>query len=380
MAAACWRHTSPAHPTMFNARRHATRSVICALTALPLGLGAQAGEDSVTGRRRLQPLPAIGSSPETGLQLGATLLGVHESPPFMRARPTALVASVLRSTRGQMRASAEGEHWTADNRWRWHGLLAWQRFPMPYHGIGDRTTSDSGMQYASRSMEVVFTAQRRVRGAWYATAGARWMQQRIRNGADVRTLVATPEPLGTDGGTIVETTVGMQHDSRDGLFAPMSGGLTQLSVTTSAPGASFDYERLRMDTRRYIPLGRGQVLALHALLLGTSPGAPFDQLALAGGADMLRGYARGRFREEWLMAGQLEYRSPIRKRVGAVVFTGLGAVGRDMPALHRALPLPTVGAGLRYQLDAVQRTAIRVDYGRGRSGASGLYIGFNQAF
>ncbi len=40
----------------------------------------------------------------------------------------------------------------------------------------------------------------------------------------------------------------------------------------------------------------------------------------------------------------------------------------------------TLGAGLRFQIDQRQRTGVRADYGRGRDGASGLYIGFNQAF
>jgi hypothetical protein len=31
-------------------------------------------------------------------------------------------------------------------------------------------------------------------------------------------------------------------------------------------------------------------------------------------------------------------------------------------------------------LDQRQGTSVRVDYGRGRDAASGLYIGFNQAF
>ena len=52
----------------------------CALVAALLWPGhamaqSQAASDSV-GRRRLQPLPALGSAPETGLQFGATMLAV----------------------------------------------------------------------------------------------------------------------------------------------------------------------------------------------------------------------------------------------------------------------------------------------------------------
>jgi hypothetical protein len=42
--------------------------------------------------------------------------------------------------------------------------------------------------------------------------------------------------------------------------------------------------------------------------------------------------------------------------------------------------LPTYGAGVRVQIDERQRTSVRLDYARGHAGASGLYIGFNQAF
>jgi hypothetical protein len=40
--------------------------------------------------------------------------------------------------------------------------------------------------------------------------------------------------------------------------------------------------------------------------------------------DIMRGYARGRYRDRWLLAAQGEYRSPVRKRLGGVLFAGAG--------------------------------------------------------
>jgi hypothetical protein len=116
-------------------------------------------------------------------------------------------------------------------------------------------------------------------------------------------------------------------------------------------------------------------------MVGVQGGAPFDQLALVGGGDIMRGYARGRYRDRWMLASQAEYRTPMARRIGGVLFGGAGVVAPAADELFgdRVL-LPTYGAGVRFQLDTKQRSAVRVDYGRGRDGASGLYIGFNQAF
>ena len=93
-----------------------------------------------------------------------------------------------------------------------------------------------------------------------------------------------------------------------------------------------------------------------------------------------RGYARGRYRDRRLAAAQIEYRSSLVRRVGIVAFGGAGSIASDWSALRGARLLPTYGAGVRVQIDPQQRTAVRVDYGRGRDRSSGLYIGFNQAF
>ena len=79
--------------------RRALLSLIGALSMMCRAAGAQdAHSESPGGRRRLQPLPAIGSSPETGLQLGATVLGVYEPPPSQHARPTADACQCRRRT------------------------------------------------------------------------------------------------------------------------------------------------------------------------------------------------------------------------------------------------------------------------------------------
>lgn len=363
---------------MTSSSRFIRAALLVALGCLPSVGMAQA--DSSTWRRRLQPFPAVTSAPETGFQLGLTMLAVFEPPAERHARPTSLVPTIVRSVKGQTRAVVDGEYWTRENARRVWGSLAWQRFPLPYYGVGDQTPETAKETYTPQGIEAQASVQQRLRGQWYGLVSARLIDQRIT--ADASTGVLRARTItGSTGGRVSEAGVGLLRDSRDAVFNPHRGTLAQLTVTASrsAIGSDFSYTRRRLDVREYVPLGEF-TLALHYLGLWIDGDAiPFDQLNLVGGGDMLRGYTRGRYRDVTLQAAQAELRTPIRRRVGAVGFAGAGVLD-DRNRTTGTTTLPTYGAGLRVQIDPRQRTAVRIDYGRGRDGASGLYIGFNQAF
>lgn len=350
------------------------------LAGVPTSAAAQSSPDSTVGRRRIQPLPALGSAPETGFQFGATVLAVVDRPAQDHARPASLIATALRSTKAQTRISVEGEHWTRQNARRLNALLAWQKFPLPFYGIGDATPEGAKEIFTPKGIEAVAGIQQRVRGSWYATGGIRLLDQSIT--ADTIGVLRQGTLTGSDGGRLVELSVGALLDSRDNLFAPRRGTFAQITYTHNDDdlGSPFQYDRMRLDARLYRTLTGTHVVAAQLLLLGVSGYAPFDQLALVGGGDIMRGYARGRYRDQRLAAAQVEYRSPLVHRVGLVAFAGAGTVASAWDALTDARLLPTLGGGVRVQIDPQQRTAVRVDFGVGRDSSNGLYIGFNQAF
>lgn len=342
-------------------------------------LPTRVASDSVS-RRRIQPLPALGSAPETGLQFGATVLAVWEPAPRLRTRPASLLASVLRTTKAQTRARIEGEHWSTSNTRRVAGSLQWQQFPLPFFGVGDRTPEAAEEIYTPTGSEAVLTAQQRISGAWYASVGARYLDQKIT--ADTIGVLRFAQVTGSTGGVTTEFSAGVQRDTRDNLFAPHAGQWLQLTYSRSDDGlwSDFSYRTLKVDARSYHTLGGSHVVALQAQVTGVDGDAPFDAVALVGNSDIMRGYKRGRYRDAWLTAAQAEYRSPVWHRLGGVAFAGAGVSSPSLGELSGRRLLPTYGAGLRVQIDARQRTGVRADYGRGLDGASGLYIGFNQAF
>lgn len=361
---------------------HAAAMVLVALMATQARAQSApdtTGTDSAT-RRRIQPLPALGSAPETGLQYGATVLAVWQPGAVHRTRPSSITATATRTAKQQSRVRFDGEHWTRGNHQRVAGTLQWQEFPLPYYGIGGDTPASAEETFTPKGIEALLIVQQRLRGPWYGIASVRHVNQDIAT--DSGGALRGSAIVGTTGGRLMEWSIGALRDTRDHLFAPLHGTLLQATVGRSLRGplSDFSYGALRVDLRTYRAIVGEHVFATQLQLTSVNGAVPFDQLALAGNSDILRGYARGRYRDNTMGAVQAEYRSPFRRRVGAVAFVGAGAVARTVGGLADASLLPTYGAGLRFLLDTRQRTGVRVDYGRGRDGASGLYLGFNNAF
>ncbi len=193
-------------------------------------------------------------------------------------------------------------------------------------------------------------------------------------------MIDSGELLGASGGVVSQLVGGGAWDSRDNIFAPTKGSFAQATVAYSDPalGADYRFARYTADARRYRRIGRG-VLAGQAYLEATSGDAPFDQLSLLGSGMIMRGYVRGRYRDQDLAAAQLEFRMPVVGRFGAAAFAGAGTVAPNLSSLTSTTVLPSYGAGVRWLLLPKQGTTVRVDYGMGKN-ASGLYIAFNEAF
>jgi hypothetical protein len=305
---------------------------------------------------------------------------VWEPAAALRTRPSSVTASAMRTAKGQTRIRMDGERWLNGNARRVAGMLQWQEFPLPFFGIGDTASELAEEIFTPRGVEASVVLQQRVLSNWFVTGGVRHVEQSIRT--DSAGALGASQLAGRDGGTITEWSVGMLRDTRDNLFAPRVGRLVQASYARSARGAwsDFSYGTARLDARDYRAISGEHVIATQLQLTHVDGAAPFDQLALVGGSDILRGYARGRYRDRAMAALQTEYRSPVWRRVGAVAFAGAGTVAPALDALTGGKLLPTYGGGVRVLIDARQRTGLRADYGRGRDGAGGLYLGFNSAF
>ena len=106
--------------------------------------------------------------------------------------------------------------------------------------------------------------------------------------------------------------------------------------------------------------------------------APFLLLPLLGGADRMRGYRKGRFRDDMLWAAQTEYRLPLFWRFKGTAFTSAGEVApRVGPTLFENVEL-AAGLGARFQLTDSGLHG-RLDVAYSRTGVE-FYISVGEAF
>lgn len=326
-------------------------------------------------------LPYLGSAPETGLQYGATIFRVTQ-PKDSLTRPSTAQLFASYTTKSQARAFAEVDRWTSGNLWHLTTHLEWERFPLPYYGMGDSTPSSAEELFTPRGFLASAVVQRRVRGPVYASVGYRFQDLKIQTARDGSLRSGTIP--GSRGGRVGQLQGAVLLDSRDDVFAPERGTFAQLtgSVAAREVGSEFKFRRAVMDARQYLLVGTGRVIALQGVLESTGGVAPFDQISLVGSSNYLRGYARGRYRDRALASLQAEYRAHLWRRMRWATFAGAGRVAPRLAGVtdSDARTLLSYGAGLRWKLFADSRSAIRVDYARGSAGNSGLYVSLNEAF
>jgi outer membrane protein assembly factor BamA len=178
----------------------------------------------------------------------------------------------------------------------------------------------------------------------------------------------------------VQPGVGVMYDTRDDVIGTESGRFLEATFAAAdrAVGSDFSTSRTLIDGRAYHHVRSG-VVALQAYI-ELNGGAPsFDQMSLVGNNRVLRGYTKGRYRDRALAAAQVEWRAPIRGKWRYALFGGIGRIG-STPSDLGSVTLPTYGAGIRFRPFKGERSSLRLDYARGRSGSSGLYIAIDEAF
>jgi outer membrane protein assembly factor BamA len=331
---------------------------------------------------RIFVLPYVGSAPETGVQYGATVFRVRQ-PTDTTTRPSTAQLFASYTAKSQAMVFAAVDRWSAGSAWHVMGRLERNRFPLPFYGFGDRTPASAEEFYTPEAFIASAVVQRRIRGPLYVLGGYSFQKSRITRTSPDGTL-GGGRVFGDAGGVLAQLQGGALWDDRDDVFAATRGSFVEATGSYSgAPsGSDYDFRRFVLDARHYLPLGARRVLALQGVGELTGGDAPFDQLALVGSSNYLRGYTRGRFRDRDLAAVQAEYRAPLWRRLGWAAFGGAGWIAPRPSALLGvdARMLPSYGAGLRWTLFSGSRSDIRVDYARAGAGQSGIYVALNEAF
>ena len=327
-------------------------------------------------------LPVLFYMPETSLGFGAGALMTFNLGDIHNTRPSSLFVTAYYTLNKQYAFEIQPELYLKEDSYFMKAFIGISRFPSKYFGIGNSTPDSMEEPYTPQNQRVDLTIQKKLISALNLYAGIQYKYEQFDLlETDPEGRLKDGEIPGSLGGTLSGLGIILNRDSRDNIFFPRNGDYFQVSMDwySSALGSDFQFTRLKLDLRKYFPLLSSHALAIQFLWESVSGTPPFHQYPLLGGEKIMRGYYTGRFRDNILAVLQAEYRFPLTKKLGGVVFAGLGQVADSLSSLTPGQLKYSVGIGLRYFLTPKETPCIRMDYGFGHK-TSGFYFTFRDAF
>jgi hypothetical protein len=343
--------------------------------------------------------PTIGSKPSTGLSGG-----LNGNLAFFRGDPSTTRISSLSgglrvSQKKQVLSGIRFSMFTADDRWFIQGdnRLSWTS--QNTYGLGANTVKTGAENVKFNAFRLFETAYRSVRPHLYVGLGVNvTTHSNIRPGDgilstfDRSAYVAYNELHGfsPDRQSSGGTSVGLLFDTRDNGINAQRGWLAGANFRTffnGFLGGDSTWQQLYLDLRTYRKLtadGR-QKLAFWVLSDSVVSGiAPYLDLPATGSdSRSARGYSDGRYRGEHMAYGEVEYRGTVTRNglLGFVAFLNTTTVdNKDAGKKLFDDYAPAAGLGLRVLMNKHSRTNLTADYGWGKDGARGLYLGIQEAF
>jgi outer membrane protein assembly factor BamA len=308
-------------------------------------------------------LPGVTYTPERGLSVaGALLRYFRVGRPGGRPSRIALQAGVSFTKRAEL--NFDPNLWLVGDRLNVALASQVSYFDYPYYGIGNDTEETAREDFTAFRIPIRLEALARMSEDSYGGLLYDFRYEDITDVSDGGELEAGALN-GTGGGFVSGVGGLLRWDSRDESFYPRSGGLATMSprIYRRGIGSDHDFMRLLFDASWFFGLGGAHVIAVDGRADFRHGDPPFDLLAVAGGSRLLRGMIEGRYRDNHLVAGQVEYRYPLFWRFGGVAFAGAGRVASSLSELSLADLKYTGGTGLRFAVDRTERINIRGDIG-----------------
>lgn len=326
--------------------------------------------------------PTLAYSPETKLEIGASSLYIYSANRDLSNRLSEVKAFTFYTLENQYGFWLDHMLYTDKNKWFFLGRARYQSFPLYYYGIG----SDSQSEPLARiDGEYTLFRERFLRAIIPSLYTG--LQLDFQNFSKVQykdtTIDHIPPSIGENGSRCLGLGWGIVYDNIHNAMNPREGIYSEWAFLryNKAIGSEFNMTTYIIDNRLYHPIKERNVLAAQLYGQFTTGNAPFNMLSLMGGESLMRGYYLGRYRDDHLIAGQLEYRIlpfSFSKRWGASVFLAAGQVF-NKESFQLKNFLPTGGAGLRFLVFPEKDIYTRVDVAFTQEGR-GIYFFIGEAF
>ena len=259
-----------------------------------------------------------------------------------------------------------------------------------FYGLGP-DSSDGNTSFGLSATAVEVTAGVKVTSWLTGTAAVGYLNPDVTESSETQRIPDTRlgfvdrDAPGLDiQPTFVTSQVAAIVDTRDTLN-PRRGGYYQASLRRYADrdGGQYSFSGVRVDLQQFIPFwNESRVLALRVLADhtdGIGQGqVPFYLMPTLGGARLLRGYDRQRYRDRSLLLVSAEYRYEINPFLMAALFYDAGQVAPDWSDFRVRDLRDAYGIGFRFGYS--NAVALRSDIVFGGEDPVRLILGFTTSF
>lgn len=329
----------------------------------------------------LLAIPLLFYTPETEFGFGAgAQLFFKDKDLAENAKLSNVFGTLIFTSRKQFIAQLKTRTFLNQDKYILDGNFKFQIYPNVFWGIGNDTKEEDAEDYNQRVFEFDASFLKQIPGNvnfGFLFSLADYNITEVQDSG----LLASGTIEGSDGALLIGMGVILNVDSRDNYFSPLFGGFYQFkaNLTSKAMGSTHSYNTFHLDFRKYVNLGKKRVLAFQLYTRLNFGIAPLQGQSIYGGAEVARGYFRGRYIDDLMYVAQAEYRHPVGRRWELAGFALTGNVSAFQENLF-GVSKASFGFGPRYFIKKDNRSVLRLDIAFDVEGGSGIYFGVNEAF
>lgn len=321
-------------------------------------------------------LPILFYGDETSWGFGATG-GYYLNSRYNKT--SSLQANAIVTLKKQASVSIVPYLYTKSGDFFYSGHLKYNYYPNKFFGIGRNTPDSLVENYTSKDFSLLLQQQRMLFGRFMLGAqygfGYYDVANISSNGIIAGNICGSQKFLISGLGAL------LTWDNRSNRFWPTSGTFFKASVIAYSEifGSDLTFTQLNIDVRKFVTIYRSMVFAMQVLGNFCWNEVPFQLMPKLGGADVLRGYYNGRYRDKMMLCAQAEFRFDIYRWIRGVAFASVGDVAPQVADFNLLKPKYSYGCGVRARVSD-SRVNIRADIALNNKFEPSAYLTVIEAF
>ena len=359
-------------------------------------------------------LPVLGYNPSFGFNIGVNFMAGKQFGTKSTTIYSVFNLSFSYSTKQVVPLRMRHNMFTPGNKWNWQGDWQISKMGLVDYGVGTGQNhnikdafsfydiplknTDSAFPIKYSYIKLLEKAYRKVGKYWYVGGGVAFDFYDHINDERLSETRITPHSayskrngFDTTGYAANGFLLALQYNSREHPIRSYGGVYADVNLRFNQTwmGSSKNAIQLVYDFREYFSLSKRDpehVLAMWQwasfALSGDIPYLEMPGTAHDTYNRSARAYTFGRFKGPSYACFETDYRFPIsrNKLLSGVFFFNLQTASDDRQKQVFEYWEPGIGGGLRILFNKHSRSALCLDFAKGRYGASGVFCGLNEVF